>query len=845
MTKEMAKLGRVTSERSSLAIPSSHSPVMSSGAKHLRFLSPGDGPNEKDQRFFAKPVLSEAEGLTITVSGLFRHSFVIRHLSFVICLLAFVAGIGTAFAQKRAITEKDLFDFVWIGDPQISPVGSRVAFVRVTVNEKKEGYNTSIWSVPITGGEPPRQLTKGEHDTTPRWSPDGKFLLFLRASEKDGKPEPPQLAMLPMAGGDSFVFTELPKGAGNPSWAPDGKSIAFTSETNADDLAKQAKKKSQQQQVTKPAGGQSASPTPAADEHESDVRVITRAVYRQDSEGYIDPKHPTHVWIVTVPQSTEQKSKPRQLTTGRFDEENPIWSKDGSLIYFTSSRVDEPYYELPRTDLYSVPAAGGNPTKITTLDLNTQFGPGGGALSLSPDGKQVAFVAATNQPINSYTEPDLWVLDLSPNAKPRNITADFDFDIDGFVIGDSASPRAGGLNKPIWTADGKGLIAVYSKEGKRNLALFDATVAGDGSSAVASAKADGPGKSSTVQDLTSGNHGVMNFRATPDASKLVYVISTPTRINDLFVLDRATPDAAPKQLTNVNDELLSKLNLTEPEEIWYDSFDGKRIQAWLQKPPNFDAHKKYPLILNIHGGPHVAYGHIFVHEFQWMAAKGYVVLYPNPRGSTSYGQEFGNVIQYRYPGDDYKDLMAGVDDMIKRGYIDDKKLGVTGGSGGGLLTNWVVGQTGRFAAAVAQRDIASWENWWYTGDFTLFQPNWFRAPPFEDPDEYRARSPISYITNVKTPMMFILGETDYRTPPGAGGEQMFRALKFRKIPTVMVRFPNESHELSRSGQPWHRVERLQHIVGWFDHWLMGVPRPEYEVAPQEEVPIKRATIGGN
>jgi dipeptidyl aminopeptidase/acylaminoacyl peptidase len=742
---------------------------------------------------------------------------------FVIFVL-FVTAVATALAQKRNITEKDLWDFVWIGDPQVSPDGSRIAFVRVTVNEKKEGYNTSIWSVPIAGGEAPRQLTKGDHDTTPRWSPDGKFLLFLRSAEKDNKPEPPQLAILPMAGGDSFVFTDLPRGVGSPVWAPDGKNIAFTSDTNTEDLAKQEKKKSEQ---AKKSGAATATPGPrstpagtaATSEHESDVRVITRAVYRQDNEGYIDPKHPTHIWIVTAPRSAEEKVKPRQLTTGRFDEENAIWSKDGSQIYFTSSRIDEPYYELPRTDLYSVPAAGGNPLKITTIDLNTQFGPAGGALSLSPDGKQIAFIAATNQPINSYTEPDLWVLDLSPNAKPRNLTADFDFDIDGFVIGDSSPPRAGGLNKPIWTSDGKGLIAVYSKEGKRNLGLFDST-------------------SGSVTDLTSGNHGVMIFRATPDGSKLVYVLSTPTRINDLFVLDRATPGAAPKQLTNVNDALFSKLNLTEPEEIWYNSFDGKRIQAWLQKPPGFDAHKKYPLILNIHGGPHVAYGYIFVHEFQWMAAKGYVVLYPNPRGSTSYGQEFGNVIQYRYPGNDYKDLMAGVDEVIKRGYIDNKKLGVTGGSGGGLLTNWVVGQTGRFAAAVSQRDIASWENWWYTGDFTLFQPNWFRAPPFEDPDEYRVRSPISYITNVKTPMMFILGEADYRTPPGAGGEQMFRALKFRKIPTVMVRFPNASHELSRSGQPWHRVERLQHIVGWFDHWLMGVPKPEYEITSKQEVPVK-------
>src|SRR6266550_3934840 len=747
-----------------------------------------------------------------------RHSFVIRHSPFVIFLL-FVAGIGSVLGQKRNITEKDLFDFVWIGDPQVSPDGSHAAFVRVTVNEKKEGYNTSIWSVPIAGGEEPHQLTKGDHDSVPRWSPDGKFLLFLRATEKNGKPEPPQLAILPMTGGDSFVFTDLPKGAANPSWAPDGKTIAFTSDTNAEDLAKQEKKKHEEE--SKKTGSGNA--PPGAAEHESDVRVITRAVYRQDNEGYIDPKHPTHIWIVTAPGSAEEKVKPRQLTAGRFDEDNAIWSKDGSQIYFTSSRIDEPYYELPRTDLYSVPAAGGKPLKITTIDLNTQFGPGGGALSLSPDGKQVAFVAATNQPINSYTEPDLWVLDLTPNAKPRNVTADFDFDIDGFVIGDSASPRAGGLNKPIWTADGKGLITVYSKEGKRNLGLFD----------VATGR---------VTDLTSGNHGVMSVRATPDTSKLVYIISTPTRINDLFVLDRATPGASPKQLTNVNDELFSKLNLTEPEEIWYDSFDGKRIQAWLQKPPGFDANKKYPLILNIHGGPHVAYGHIFVHEFQWMAAKGYVVLYPNPRGSTSYGQEFGNVIQYRYPGDDYKDLMAGVDEVIKRGYIDDKKLGVTGGSGGGLLTNWVVGQTNRFAAAVAQRDIASWEDWWYSGDFTLFQPNWFKVPPFEDPQEYRTRSPINYIKNVTTPMMFILGEADYRTPPGAGGEEMFRALKFRKIPTVMVRFPNESHELSRSGQPWHRVERMEHIVGWFDHWLMGTPKPEYEIAPQADAPAKKGSI---
>ena len=757
-----------------------------------------------------------------------RHYFVIHHSSFVIFLaLALFGGGGAALAQKRSITEKDLWDFVWIGDPQVSPDGSRVAFVRVTVNEKKEGYSTSIWAVATTGNDRPHQLTKGDHDSTPRWSPDGKFLLFLRAGEKDGKPEPPQLSILPMAGGDSFVFTDLPRGATNPVWSPDGKSVAFTSDTNAEDLSKQEKKKRREDESKKAVAGiaepslrpEASKKAEIESEHESDIHVVTRAVYRQDNEGYADPKHPQHIWVVAVPGSADEKVQPKQITSGRFDEDNAIWAKDGSRIYFASTRVDEPYYELPHVDLFSIAPSGGEPTKITTIDLDTQFSPESGAFSLSPDGKQIAFIAATTQPINSYTQPDLWVLDLSPNAKPRNLTAKFDYDAGGFLIADSAPPRARGRNLPIWTPDGKGLIHVYAREGKANLALFDVA-------------------SGEVKDLTSGNQGVMAFRASADTSKLVCTISTPTRINDLFWIDRAAAGSPPRQLTHVNDELFSKLNLTEPEDIHYKTFDGKMIETWVQKPPDFDPHKKYPLILNIHGGPHTAYGYIFDHEFQWMAAKGYVVLYPNPRGSTSYGQEFGNVIQYHYPGDDYRDLMAGVDDVIKRGYIDEKKLGVTGGSGGGLLTNWVVGHTDRFAAAVAQRDIASWIDWWYTADFTLFQPNWFKAPPFVDEQDFKTRSPITYINNVKTPMMFILGENDTRTPPEAGGEQMFRALKFRKIPTAMVMFPNESHELSRSGQPWHRVERLQHIVGWFDRWLLGMPKPEYDVASEVEMPAQ-------
>lgn len=734
-----------------------------------------------------------------------------------ILLLHFALASLAQQPAKRLIADTDIFRFVWVTDPRPSPDGTRVAFTRVTVNEKGEGYDTALWIVPADGSEQPRRLTAGTRDSQPRWSPDGKRIAFLRTPMRDGKPDPAQIHILSLSGGEAWRLTDVPRGTSAAVWSPDGKRIVFTSGANAKDLAKQkrekaARKTAQDVDVARPAAIETKPPAAVPDEsdRESDVRTVTRAVYRFDNQGYADPEHRAHLWIVSVPEMTDEPVEARQLTDGKYDEDDPIWSRDGARIYYTSTRIDEPYYELPQSDIYSVASNGGEPEKVAALEFEI------GQTSLSPDGRTLAFVAEVSKPIRSYSQPDLWLLELARGATPKNLTTDFDFDVGAGIGGDQRAPRGNSGARVLWSDDGKSLVAVVAREGRSNLMRF-------------------PASGGAPADITTGDQSVMSYASSRNAAPIAFIVSTPTVIGDLWMLDASS--AKPRRLTSFNDALFSQLNLTAPEEIWYTSFDGRKVHAWVQRPPDFDPSKKYPLILNIHGGPHAAWGFIFTHEFQWMAARGYLVLYPNPRGSSTYGQEFGNIIQYRYPGDDHKDLMAGVDEVLERGWADPQRLGVTGGSGGGLLTNWAVTQTDRFRAAVSQRDISDWTAWWYTADFTLFQPNWFRKAPFEDPAEFAQRSPLTYVDKIKTPLMFILGETDYRTPTGSGGEALFRALKYLRRPTAMVRFPGESHELSRSGQPWHRVERLRSIVGWMDKYILDKDVAQFRDVTGQDVGV--------
>ncbi|MGO9242574.1 MAG: S9 family peptidase [Bryobacteraceae bacterium] len=684
---------------------------------------------------------------------------------------------------KRLITETDLYAFQWIADPRISPDGAQIVYTRVVVNAKHDGYESALWLIPAAGaagGRTARQITAGPHDTSPRWSPDGRRIAFLRSTETPERPPSGQIFVLPMDGGEARPLTAMPKGASAPEWSPDGRFIAFTSSTKQQDFEKKD----------------------SPEEPPSDVRVITRAEYRLNGRGYYEPGRPDHIWSVQVPAALDVPPPARQITKGEFSEADPVWSHDGTQIYFDSERVLEPYYEPPHDTIYAVSASGGDGAAVASIDGPIH------ALSLSPDGRQLAFIGeqvrAPGGAERSYSRPELWVTGVQPGAAPKRLTPDYDYDIGGSVGGDQAPPRGASPSKPYWSADSRLLFVVAAELGRTNLKRVSVE----------------PGAAAgQVSSLTMGDNAILAYSATPDGARVAALISTPTNIGDLYLIDG--PTGKRERITDVNAELFSQLNLTDPEMVWYKSFDGRRIQSWVQRPPEFEDGKKYPLILDIHGGPHAAYGFSFDHEIQWLAARGYVVLYPNPRGSTSYGQAFGNSIQYTYPGDDYKDLMAGVDELIDRGWVDPERMGVTGGSGGGLLTNWVIGHTNRFKAAVSQRSIADWRDFWYTADFTLFTPLWFRGAPWEQEADFKARSPITYIQDVHTPLMLMEGEADLRTPPGAGGEQMFRALKYLRRPVVMVRFPGETHELSRSGKPLHRVERLRHIAAWLDKYVLG------------------------
>jgi dipeptidyl aminopeptidase/acylaminoacyl peptidase len=565
----------------------------------------------------------------------------------------------------------------------------------------------------------------------------------------------PQLYVRWMDSGQTALLTNLVKAPNAIAWAPDGKSIAFTQLVPAS-------KPPLATPPEKPEGAQWAPP----------VKVIDSVVYRVDGEGYLEAGY-QHVFIVSAEGGT-----PRQLTAGDFNDDGPLsFTPDSQRIVFSANRGEDWERDSQESDVFSVDIASGQLTQLTTRD-----GPDNAPV-VSPDGRKIAYLGFDDR-LQGYQVTHLYVMDLD-GRNSRAITAAFDRD----------------AFEPRWSADSRNVYFSYDERGVRKLGMV-------GLDGKVRTLAQGLGGTDLGRPYTSGSFSVSRN------GRVAFPHNTPARPADVGVVAGGAPL---RVLTTLNDDLLGTRTLGAVRELtWKSSKDQREIHGWVITPPDFDAAKKYPLILEIHGGPFAAYGPNYTTEMQLFAAAGYMVLYANPRGSTSYGEAFGNLIHHAYPGDDYDDLMSGVDAVIAQGNVDADNLFVTGGSGGGVLTAWIVGKTTRFRAAVVAKPVINWASFVLTSDFNnFFYRYWFGAQPWEKPEEYWRRSPLSLVGNVKTPTMLLTGESDYRTPI-AESEQYYQALKLRKVDTLMVRIPEASHGMT--ARPSNLIAKVDNILAWFERY---------------------------
>lgn len=643
----------------------------------------------------------------------------------------------------------DVFQLEVAQDPQISPDGSRVAYVRQAMDVMIDRALSSIWVVD-TQGDRHRPLVQGAH--TPRWSPSGDRLAYLKADKKRGV----ELHMRWMDTGQSAMLTNLPESPGSITWSPDGKSLAFS--MFVPEKAKPL--------VTAPSKPEGAEWAPAP-------KVIERLDYRSDGGGYLETGF-EHLFVLSAEGGT-----PRQLTSGDFDHSGPLsFSPDASDIVFSANRLEDAEYQPIRSELWTVRVADGELRQLTD-----RLGPDSSP-TWSADGRRIAYLGYDDQKMG-YHNRGVYVMEVA-SGDIRHIGSSIDRSIDSVRWLGNASDRL------VVTMDSRGMRQLVVMGLDEDMDMLATDVGG----------------TSLGRPYTSGGFSVAND------GRIAYTRGTPLRPAEVAIVGE---DLGRQQLTELNEDLFGHKRLGQVEElVWRSSVGDHDIQGWLVTPPDFDPQKQYPLILEIHGGPFAAYGPHFAAEIQLFAAAGYVVLYANPRGSTSYGFDFANEIHHNYPNQDYDDLMSGVDAAIAKGFVDPERLYVTGGSGGGVLTAWIVGKTDRFKAAVSAKPVINWTSTVLTTDIGAFMPEyWFEKQPWEDPEHYWKRSPLSLVGNVTTPTMLLTGEEDHRTPMPES-EQYYQALKLRKIDSALVRIPGASHGIAR--RPSNLIAKVQHILAWFERY---------------------------
>jgi dipeptidyl aminopeptidase/acylaminoacyl peptidase len=565
----------------------------------------------------------------------------------------------------------------------------------------------------------------------------------------------PQLYVRWMDTGQTALLTNLVEAPDSITWSPDGKTIAFSALVRSD-------KKPLATPPPRPEGAQWAPP----------VKVIDSVVYRADGAGYLESGY-DHIFVVSAEGGT-----PRQITDGDFNDDGPLsFTPDGRHIVFSANRGANWERDPTNTEVFSVELATQQLTQLTK-----RVGPDNSPV-VSPDGRKIAYLGFDDR-VQGYQVTHLYVMDVD-GSNGRVVTGGFDRDV--------ADPK--------WSADSRGVYFDYDERGVRKIGY----VTLDGKVRTI---AQNVGGTDVGRPYTSGGFSVARN------GRIAYSVNSPARPADVAT---ATLAGGAKTLTALNDDLLGAKTQGQVRELtWRSSHDQREIQGWVITPPDYDPAKKYPMILEIHGGPFAAYGPNYTAEMQLFAAAGYVVLYCNPRGSTSYGEEFGNLIHHAYPGFDYDDLMSGVDTLVAEGHVDTNNLFVTGGSGGGVLTAWIVGKTDRFRAAVVAKPVINWSSFVLTSDANnFFYKYWFGAQPWEQPQEYWKRSPLSLVGNVKTPTMLLTGESDYRTPIGES-EQFYQALKLRGIDTMMVRIPEASHGMT--ARPSNLIAKVDNILAWFERY---------------------------
>jgi dipeptidyl aminopeptidase/acylaminoacyl peptidase len=565
----------------------------------------------------------------------------------------------------------------------------------------------------------------------------------------------PQLYVRWMDSGQTALLTNLVHAPDSITWSPDGKTIAFSALVPSD-------KKPLAPPPPRPEGAQWAPP----------VKVIDSVVYRADGAGYLESGY-DHIFVVSAEGGT-----PRQITDGDFNDDGPLsFTPDGRRIVFAANRGANWERDPQNNEVFSVDIATQQLTQLTK-----RVGPDNSPV-VSPDGRKIAYLGFDDR-VQGYQVTHLYVMDAD-GSNGREVTGAFDRDI--------ADPQ--------WAADSRGVYFDYDERGVRKIGY----VSLDGK---VRTLAGNVGGTDVGRPYTSGGFSVARN------GRVAFSVNSTASPADVAT---ATLSGGAKTLTALNADLLGAKTQGKVREItWKSSHDQREIQGWVMTPPDFDPAKKYPMILEIHGGPFAAYGPNYSAEMQLFAAAGYMVLYCNPRGSTSYGEEFGNLIHHAYPGFDYDDLMSGVDQLIAGGNVDTDNLFVTGGSGGGVLTAWIVGKTDRFRAAVVAKPVINWSSFVLTSDANnFFYKYWFGAQPWEQPQEYWKRSPLSLVGNVKTPTMLLTGESDYRTPIGES-EQFYQALKLRGVDTLMVRIPEASHGMT--ARPSNLIAKVDNILAWFGRY---------------------------